>query len=192
MFSANSLKPLSDVMTKVVSVVNFIRSRGLNHGQFQTLFRDLQSEFGDVLYHSKVRWLSSTAVLQQFWALLDEIKLFLQRKDVPCEELNDEEWLDSLAFLTNMTRHLSQLNIKLQEKGHLIHEMYDPVKAFKAKLELSEQQVCNGEFDDFPLLQNRETGHTVDRDVYACILKEMINEIQSRFQDFEGSSKQFR
>ena len=42
----------------VVKTINFVRPRGLNHRLFQELLYDLDSEFGDVVYYSEVRWLS--------------------------------------------------------------------------------------------------------------------------------------
>ena len=45
-------------MKVVVKTVNFIRSRSLNHRQFQELLDDLDSQFGDVVYYSEIRWLS--------------------------------------------------------------------------------------------------------------------------------------
>ena len=39
----------------VVHVINLIRARGLNHRQFKCLLDDMESEYSDVLYHSKVR-----------------------------------------------------------------------------------------------------------------------------------------
>ena len=38
----------------VVRVINLIRASGLNHRQFKRLLDDMESEYSDVLYHSKV------------------------------------------------------------------------------------------------------------------------------------------
>ena len=53
----------------VVHVINLIRARGLNHRQFKCLLDDMESEYSDVLYHSKVRWLSLENVLRRVWNL---------------------------------------------------------------------------------------------------------------------------
>ena len=34
--------------------------------------------------------------------------------------LNDDEWLNDLSFMLDMTKYLSDLNIKLQDKDQLI------------------------------------------------------------------------
>ena len=53
-----SVLDLKHVIDPVVCVINFIRARGINHRQFKRLLDDIESEYSDALYHSKVRWLS--------------------------------------------------------------------------------------------------------------------------------------
>ena len=52
-------------MQTVVKTVNFIRSRALNHRQFQQLLQEMDSEY-DLLFFSEVRWLSRGATLEPF------------------------------------------------------------------------------------------------------------------------------
>ncbi len=56
---------MDDVMTTVVKTINLICSRELNQREFWTFLSDIDAEYGDVVYHSNVRWsrLCSTAVL---------------------------------------------------------------------------------------------------------------------------------
>lgn len=53
-------------MKVVIKTVNFIKSKGLNHRDFQTFLEQMESEYGDVLYYSKVRWLSRGKMLRRF------------------------------------------------------------------------------------------------------------------------------
>ena len=64
---------------------NLIRARGLNHRQFKCFLDDMESEYSDVLYHSKVRWLSLGNVLRRVWNLREEILLFLEMRQIDCE-----------------------------------------------------------------------------------------------------------
>jgi len=66
---------LGDVMNTVVKTVNIIRARGLYHREFQAFLSDVDAEYGDVLYHSDVRWLSRGSV-QRFYSLRSEIDRF--------------------------------------------------------------------------------------------------------------------
>jgi hypothetical protein len=42
-------------MNTVVSTVNFIRSRSLNHRQFRELLIAIEADYVDVIYHSQVQ-----------------------------------------------------------------------------------------------------------------------------------------
>ena len=59
---ALNIKHVSD---SIVNAVNLIRARGLNHRQFKAFLEDLKSEHWDVLYHSRVHWLSLAKVLSK-------------------------------------------------------------------------------------------------------------------------------
>jgi len=48
--------------------------------------------------------------------------------------MEDTELLDDLAFLTDMTQHLNELNLKLQITQHTIANLYGFVNGFKCKL----------------------------------------------------------
>ncbi|CAM1303933.1 Uncharacterised protein r2_g1383 [Pycnogonum litorale] len=103
-------------MQTVVKCVNKIR-KALKHRQFKEFLESLQSEYGDVLYHSKVRWLSRGKTLRRFFDLRDEIKIFMEMKGLEVPELDDPQWLSDLAFLTDITNHLNELNTNLQKQG---------------------------------------------------------------------------
>ena len=36
----------------------------------------------------------------------------------------DDNWLKGLAFLTDITQHLSELNLKLQGKGQFVNKLF--------------------------------------------------------------------
>jgi hypothetical protein len=48
---AKSVK-MTNVITVVAKLVYYIRSKGLNHSQFQQFLSDMDSENGDVLYYT--------------------------------------------------------------------------------------------------------------------------------------------
>ena len=127
---AKSLK-IESVMNVVIKTVNFIRSRGLNHRQFQEFLNDLDSEFGDVVYYSEVRWLSRGKMLKRVFDLKDEIQTFMELKGHPIPEFLDDEWLSDFAFLIDITSHLNELNARLQGKGQLIPMMLIMSMLFK-------------------------------------------------------------
>ncbi|GBN17445.1 General transcription factor II-I repeat domain-containing protein 2A [Araneus ventricosus] len=112
------MKPVLDA---VVKLVNTIRSRGLTHRQFRDFLQSVQSEYSDVLYYTKVRWLSAGCVFERVWQLKDDIVLFFHEKQcaAECEMLDDTEWLSDFAFFTDLLCHKNNLNVKMQGKINL-------------------------------------------------------------------------
>ena len=49
---------MREVMDIVVKTVNLVRSRVLTHRQFKSFLADMDSEYGELLYHTEIRWLS--------------------------------------------------------------------------------------------------------------------------------------
>ena len=49
---------LQNVMDIVIEIVNLIRSYPANHRKFQDMLMEFESEKQDVIYFSKIRWLS--------------------------------------------------------------------------------------------------------------------------------------
>ena len=55
--------------------------------------------------------------------------------------LSNENWLNDLAFLAEITQHLSELNLKLQGKSQLVNKPLEYICAFDEKLELYQVQL---------------------------------------------------
>jgi hypothetical protein len=77
-------------MNTVVSTVNFIRSRLLNHRQFGELLIDTEADYGDVICQSEVRWLSRGKVLKRIYDLRTEVQFFIDMKGKPLPEFSDD------------------------------------------------------------------------------------------------------
>ena len=91
---------MSHVMTVVVKAVNSIKNNSLKHRQIQEYLNELESEYSDVLFYAKIRWLSRGKCLEKFWNLKQEIKKFMMKeKCCDVSELDDDQWLLDLCFL---------------------------------------------------------------------------------------------
>ncbi|KAG6922308.1 GTF2I repeat domain containing 2B [Chelydra serpentina] len=90
---------MKEVMDVVVKTVKFIRARGLNHRQFTSFLANMDSEYGELLYHTQVRWLSRGNVLKRYFALREEIDSFMKMKNKEVPQLADSTFICSLAFL---------------------------------------------------------------------------------------------
>lgn len=176
-------------MSVVVKTVNFIRSRGLNHRQFDCFLSDNDITTG-LPYHTEVRWLSRGAVLKRFFELRGEIGQFMEKKGRPVGELKCPEWVRDLAFMVDITQHLSNLNKTLQGRQRVVTQYCDSICAFKLKLSLWETQLSKGDTSHFPLLA--ELGaRQPDLAEYKNKITELLQEFERRFQVFGELEKEF-
>ena len=81
---------MSEVVKPVISVVNFIRSTGLNHRQFREFIEEIREN--DLPYHTAVRWLSWEKYFSAFLNF-EQISIFSNEKHRPLTELQNSEWL---------------------------------------------------------------------------------------------------
>lgn len=185
-----SVLQLNHVVNPVVKLVNFIRARGLQHRQFIAFLEETDADHQDLLYHSRVRWLSLGKVFQRVWELKEEIGVFLERQGKTEEfpELSNKSWMCDFAFATDIFSHLNELNVKLQGKEQFVHDMHTNVKAFKSKLALFSRQILNKSFTHFPTLATlKEAGAKVKK--YSESLDALHGEFCRRFLDFDKIDK---
>jgi hypothetical protein len=71
---------ITHVLNVVSKLINTIRSRGLVHRQFQEFLIEIDADYSDLLYHTKVRWLSCGYAFERVWNLKEEIQDFLKNK----------------------------------------------------------------------------------------------------------------
>ncbi|XP_051999459.1 general transcription factor II-I repeat domain-containing protein 2 [Xyrauchen texanus] len=188
---------MGDVMNTVVKTVNIIRARGLYHREFQAFLSDVDAEYGDVLYHSEVRWLSRGYVLQRFYSLRSEIDQFMKEKGRPLHELSDPLWLADLAFLVDLTHHLNTLNKNLQGKEQLVPHLYAHMKAFREKLRLFETQLRSFNVAHFPALSEIKSAFpnadlSAKKEKYVSGIASLVTKFNQRFQDFSVIEKQIK
>lgn len=185
-----SLK-MDHVMEVVVRTVNFIRARGLNHRQFDSLLSDCNITHG-LPYHTEVRWLSRGTVLKRFFDLRGEIGHFMEGKGKPVKELQCPLWLQDLAFMVDITEHLNNLNKMLQGRKKIVTQYYDSIRAFKLKLTLWETQMASGDPAHFPCLRD-VCAASVNPDVrqYKDKISGLLREFEKRFQVFSELETEF-
>uniref|UniRef100_A0A3B3IFR8 Uncharacterized protein n=1 Tax=Oryzias latipes TaxID=8090 RepID=A0A3B3IFR8_ORYLA len=144
---------MEHVMSTITRAVNLIRARGLNHRQFKAFLGELDTEYGELPYHTEVRWLSQGKVLQRCFELREGICLFIVNKGKDTTELRDETFLCEMAFLCDITSHLNVMNLQLQGRGRVISDMYSTVQVFKTKLSLWETHMRKENLSHFPSCQ---------------------------------------
>ena len=85
--------------------------------------------------------MSRSDMLTRFYLLRNEVCQFMNMQEIPVAELSDSRWLCDLAFMFDISKHLSELNKKLQGPNQLSNVMLAIVKLFETKLQLWKLQV---------------------------------------------------
>ncbi|CAB4062795.1 unnamed protein product [Lepeophtheirus salmonis] len=98
------------VMTPVIKI---ICAKVKQHRSFKILLQDLSAEHSDLFLRTEA---------------------FMESREEDTKLLSDAEWLLDLAFRTDMTVKLNQINIQLQGKDRTTSGMVSAVKALKAIL----------------------------------------------------------
>uniref|UniRef100_A0A3B3HZV5 Uncharacterized protein n=1 Tax=Oryzias latipes TaxID=8090 RepID=A0A3B3HZV5_ORYLA len=180
------------VMTPVVKIINSIRSKAKQHRMFKMLMDELSAEYGDLLLHTEIRWLSRGRILQRFLSLLGEIKEFMKSKGEDTSLLEDPEWVLDLAFLTDLTGNLNHLNRELQGKDKTVAHTISAVNAFRAKLSIFSTQLQKKKMLHFPSVQaalndNVSASAALNEAVkkYSQVINRLGQEFEDRFCDFE-------
>ena len=100
-------------------------------------------------------------MLAQAYELRNEIATFLENKNINATEFHNPEWVSNLAFLVYLKSHLNKLDLQLQGKNQLIHEMWKYILTFETKLQLWECQLDKENYIHFPTLEeSKPTSNT--------------------------------
>uniref|UniRef100_A0A3Q0RPI0 SPIN-DOC-like zinc-finger domain-containing protein n=1 Tax=Amphilophus citrinellus TaxID=61819 RepID=A0A3Q0RPI0_AMPCI len=148
-----------NVMDDVMATVNFIRATSsLQHRLFRQLLSDMSPEHHDLLLHNDIRWLSKGNPLERFCALKEEIQVFLhdskqKKAEAHLNRIMDTDFMADVCFLSDLFKHLNQLNLRLQGREKTIIDLVEQTRAFQAKLELFAADLSSGRMLHFPTLR---------------------------------------
>lgn len=181
---------MKEVMDIAMKIVCSIRARSLQRRLFRAHMEEAEAEHTDLLLHTDVRWLSRGRFLERFRDLLPEIKEFLKQNEyAEYSQLDDEQWLLDLAFLTDITALLNELNLELQGKNKNVINMISSVNAFKSKLQLLSTKLQRQDLRYFQHMnseldrQGKTTGQ-LNSARYIEQVQSMSSEFDKRFTDF--------
>ncbi|XP_076322307.1 protein FAM200C-like [Tachypleus tridentatus] len=183
--AAKTLPPdLKKTLDICVKVINFIRSRALNHRLFQSLCEEMGQEHTVLLYHTEVRWLSRGRVLFRVFELRGEIHQFLRER---VQELaiyfKEPSFVQMLAYLADVFLALNELNLSLQGRGLNIVTTNTKLAAFKEKLVLWIKRVKMGNLANFPCLEETVTENST---LHPDFVAKVVEHMQMLPTSFEG------
>nr|KAF6492378.1 hypothetical protein HJG59_009583 [Molossus molossus] len=104
-------------------------------------------------------------------------------KGKPVRELNDSKWLCDLAFMVDITKSLSELNVKLQGPNQLLSSLLSNVKSCEAKLRLWKVQLKRNNTVHFPTLEGQKPTMILE---YAGECVKLIEAFNERFKDLKS------
>lgn len=185
-----------NAMKVAVKVTNIIRggNRSLTHRKFRDFLREMDAAYGDLLLHSDVRWLSAGKCLKRFFAIRKEIPIFLKsevKSDTAEleEQMQDPIFLSDLAFLTDMTYHLNELNLKLQGKQQNIADLYGNLKGFINKMKLFKSTLSKNDFTFFPSCKEHydemQNFEGISFTAHIKFIDVIMEDFDNRFADFK-------
>ncbi|KAE8298233.1 Zinc finger MYM-type protein 6 [Larimichthys crocea] len=163
---------LNEVLTAVVDVVNFIKTRPLKARLFTAVCEEMGADHTAVLFHSEARWLSRGKVLSRIFELRSEIRMFLEEERMyeAAAKFGDDMFLIKLAYLSDIFSKLNELNLQLQGKDKHLPHLADKINTFTRKLNVWEKRMSQGRTDVFEnlteLAESIDSGATT---VLPCI-----------------------
>ena len=113
------LEPLRNVLKEVIKTLNYIKSGALNTRIFRNLDADMGLKRLNLLYYTKVTWLSKGNVVSRVFELGEELKkiLIMQKQHELGINFKDNAFISRLLYLVDIFDHLNHLNLNLQKKG---------------------------------------------------------------------------
>ena len=117
LIAQKSFPQAKQIADKVMSIINKCISAGsLRHRKFQKFLEDNDSDIKNIQKMQQVRWLSLANTLKSFLPCVELIDQFLKSQNPPIvfEELSDDEWIEKICFMTDLTSQFSKLNLSLQ------------------------------------------------------------------------------
>ena len=128
-------------------------------------------------------------MLARVCALRNEIAMFFENKNVNATEFYYSEWVSNFAFLVDLTSHLNKLNLQLQGKNQLIHEMWRCILAFETKLRLWECQLDKTNYVNFFAVEESKPSNST---AFVAVIRNLRTKFSSRFSDIRSLENKFR
>ena len=167
---------LQNVLDIVIKTVNFVKNSALNTRLFRKLCSEMNAEHLNLLYYTRVRWLSKGNTLARVFELREELQEFLNRQGKYELEsfYKDNTFIFQLSYLVDIFGQLNCLNLKMQRKDTTVLDFMDALNAFVQKLDNWQRKVAKGNFAMFEALSSLVDGN-LSRNLSSEILAHLTN-----------------
>ena len=139
---------LQNVLNIAIKTVNFVKHSALIIRLFRKLYSEMNAERLNLLYNTRVRWLSKGNILARVFELREKLQEFLnsQEKHELESFYKDNTFIFQLLYLVDTFGQLNCLNLKMQRKDTTVLNFVDALNAFALKLDNWQRKVENGNF----------------------------------------------
>ncbi|XP_068203574.1 zinc finger BED domain-containing protein 5-like [Palaemon carinicauda] len=172
-------------MNRVIRIINFVKTSALNTRLFKLLCEDFGSDHICLLYHTEVRWLSRGNTTRRLFELRDVLLVFFKEKEHNFQkDLEDEEFISRLAYLSDIFGALNHLNLSFQGPDCTVTEFISKLGGFFQKLDLLMKNVESKHYGMFELLTTleREPTDEFDKEIVHHLLM-LKTELKHYFLD---------
>ena len=143
------------VLSIAVRAVNCIKGNALNCKAF---CNEIGAKNSALLYHKEGRQLSHRQVLTRVFKLRKEIEMFLRQQGSSLVvHFESEDFILSLAYLSDTFTHLNDLNISTQGKEINMITGREKISAFTSKLSIRKNRINCENYAKFPKLDEVST-----------------------------------
>ena len=105
--------------------------------------------------------------------------------------MRDENFIASLAFITDIFTQLNILNKKLQQKDQNVCQLFGHLEAFRRKLKLLTTDLHKNVVTHFPSCQTLfEVENSIEFSAFAEMLDKVSKEFSDRFTKLDSMKKQ--
>ena len=180
---------LKDVLSTAIKVINFVRSRSLNHRIFKAFCKEMGAEYEMLLYHTEVRWLSRGQVLKRLFKLRTQVSLFLEERENPLSEhFERKDFIHGLAYLADIFHHVNEINLSIQGREVTIMDASEILQAFLAKLPIWKKRVEANVLANFPMLEEvlYQDGVEIQNSVSTFLKRDICEHLETLQNSFKG------
>lgn len=181
------------ILEDIISIIKYLRNSPLVYRQFKNFLRS-RTNFKQMPYFTKVRWLSCHHVLQRFCKIQLIIIDFLKQQGVydRFKHIEEPEWQIDFCFFTDLSSHLFelQLNVNLQGKSLMVNDLYDKINAFvNIHLDRLTEALKTDQIEEyFPVchaLKRKTENRNLSFSGYVDLILSLKKQFNERFQDFK-------
>lgn len=185
--ASKSLSPgLNMILTVVIEVVNFIKTRPLKTRMFSVLCEDMGAEHQSLLFYSSSRWLSRGKTVKRVFELRREIAIFLSEEGHKhSTDFFDKLFLLKLSYLVDIFEKLNILNLQLQGKDVNIFDLSQKIDAFCKKLQLWHNKLKENSLEMFPTFCDFVQDSPLEDIHKAVMLKTIGSHLENLTENFK-------